>query len=480
MPATYTLVDTDTPPNTLDSGSIASGAAATIVAPAATVLINGIQFDTVASGDAIDLPVVNSGTNPVGSEQSGEWVIGNSTVTINGTQVGDIPATDSLPIAVELDGNPSGTWNAGTQTWEVTGPVIAYATVTVNTAPFGTAPSGGTFDVPVKNTSGVEVGSKIANDYIIANNQISYNGSFVDSISAEQALLLIGRLDGVQGGTYNSATNTIDFTTPVPPIHPITSAYLTSVGISNDGTVYFSATFQQRTGAQLWQMFNTYILTGVADGWLTSLDTFYFPRWGSATANKWNVMNPIDSDSAFRMIFNGGWSHTPAGAKGNAVNTFGNTKYDFVTQGVNIRNFTVAHYTNDEGSVGIDSGIDTPNGFYFTSYNNTTYDSRFFPFSVNSNKITTNPMGLLIGVSSAATVDLIRNGVTLNSLPNVSVAFKAGEDYMGALNRGGALLLHTNRRYSGRWTWRRALTASEVSSFNRATQILMTDMGIQA
>ena len=109
----------------LSTGSIPSGDTDGIVAPDATVLINGNQFDTVASGDSIDLPVVNGGSNPVGIEQAGEWVIGNSAVTINGTQVGDIVAEDSLPIAVELDGNPSGTWNAGTQTWEVTGPVIA-------------------------------------------------------------------------------------------------------------------------------------------------------------------------------------------------------------------------------------------------------------------------------------------------------------------------------------------------------------------
>lgn len=125
LPATYTLIDTDVPPNTLGSGSIAAGAAATIVAPAASVTVNTTPFGTAPSGGALDVPVVNGGANPVGSEQAGEWVIGNSTVTINGTQVGDIEAEDSLPIAVELDGNPSGVWNAGTQTWEVKGPVIA-------------------------------------------------------------------------------------------------------------------------------------------------------------------------------------------------------------------------------------------------------------------------------------------------------------------------------------------------------------------
>jgi hypothetical protein len=121
--ADYELYNTEG--TLLESGSIPSNEESGITAPDATILINGTQFADAPSGEPTDLPVVNGGSNPVGSEQSGEWVIGNSTVTINGTQVGDIVAEDSLPIAVELDGNPSGTWNAGTQTWEVTGPVIA-------------------------------------------------------------------------------------------------------------------------------------------------------------------------------------------------------------------------------------------------------------------------------------------------------------------------------------------------------------------
>jgi len=143
----------------LSTGSIPSGDTDSIVAPDATVLINGNQFDTVASGDAIDLPVVNGGSNPVGSEQAGQWVIGNSTVTINGTQVGDIAAEDSLPIAVELDGNPSGVWNAGTQTWEVTSPPCANGLLGINgNAGLVSVPSGGTANLEVRQ-GGVNVGS---------------------------------------------------------------------------------------------------------------------------------------------------------------------------------------------------------------------------------------------------------------------------------------------------------------------------------
>lgn len=120
LSATYTLVDTDVPPNTLDSGSIASGAAETIVAPAASVTVNSSPFGTAPSGGALDVPVVNGGSNPVGVIQSGQVVIGNNATFINGVQVTDQEAEVNANIAVELDGNPSGTWNAGLQTWEVT------------------------------------------------------------------------------------------------------------------------------------------------------------------------------------------------------------------------------------------------------------------------------------------------------------------------------------------------------------------------
>lgn len=116
----------------------------------ADITINSAPFGSAPSGGTFNVPVVNGGSNQVGSEQSGEWVIGNSTVTINGTQVADIVAEDSLPIAVELDGNPSGTWNAGTQTWEVTTPPCADATFSIDGTQVDTVASGADLDVSVE------------------------------------------------------------------------------------------------------------------------------------------------------------------------------------------------------------------------------------------------------------------------------------------------------------------------------------------
>jgi hypothetical protein len=151
LPATYTLVNTATPdPDVLQTGSIAAGGSETIVAPPVTVLVNGQPFASVPSGDPLDVPVVNGGSNPVGSEQGGEWVIGNSEVFINAVQVADIVAEDTANLAVELDGVPSGSWNAGTQTWEVDSLPCPNGSVEINGDQVATVASGGMVNIMVE------------------------------------------------------------------------------------------------------------------------------------------------------------------------------------------------------------------------------------------------------------------------------------------------------------------------------------------
>jgi len=55
--ATFTLINTATPPATLDSGSIPSGGSDVIVAPAVTILVNGQPYTVAPSGTTEDVPV---------------------------------------------------------------------------------------------------------------------------------------------------------------------------------------------------------------------------------------------------------------------------------------------------------------------------------------------------------------------------------------------------------------------------------------
>ena len=46
---------------------------------------------------------------------------------------------------------------------------------------------------------------------------------------------------------------------------------------------------------------------------------------GTAAQHKFNLKNPLDTDAAFRLVFNGGWTHSSTGSTPNGVNGFANT-----------------------------------------------------------------------------------------------------------------------------------------------------------
>jgi len=46
---------------------------------------------------------------------------------------------------------------------------------------------------------------------------------------------------------------------------------------------------------------------------------------GSATSHKWNLKDPRDLDAAYRLVFNGGWTHTSSGAQPNGTTGYANT-----------------------------------------------------------------------------------------------------------------------------------------------------------
>lgn len=47
---------------------------------------------------------------------------------------------------------------------------------------------------------------------------------------------------------------------------------------------------------------------------------------GSATSHKFNLKDPRDLDAAYRLVFNGGWTHSSTGALPNGTTGYANTK----------------------------------------------------------------------------------------------------------------------------------------------------------
>jgi hypothetical protein len=79
---------------------------------------------------------------------------------------------------------------------------------------------------------------------------------------------------------------------------------------------------------------NTFDLGLISNGLDTKMKALYPLVGGTASTHKYNFMDARDLDVAFRLTFNGGWTHSSNGALGNGTNTIAQThfndKFNFV------------------------------------------------------------------------------------------------------------------------------------------------------
>jgi len=84
---------------------------------------------------------------------------------------------------------------------------------------------------------------------------------------------------------------------------------------------------------------NELVLDLKATGIWTKMKALYPMVGGTATSHKFNLKNPSDSDTAFRLSFGGGWTHSSTGALPNGTNGYANT---FLTPSVSLSNYNTS------------------------------------------------------------------------------------------------------------------------------------------
>lgn len=82
---------------------------------------------------------------------------------------------------------------------------------------------------------------------------------------------------------------------------------------------------------------------------------------GTASTHKFNLKDPRDLDAAFRLVFNGGWTHSSTGAAPNGTNAYADTKLNPSTALTN-NNYHLTHYSRTQKTTGgeVDLGAISP------------------------------------------------------------------------------------------------------------------------
>jgi hypothetical protein len=95
---------------------------------------------------------------------------------------------------------------------------------------------------------------------------------------------------------------------------------------------------------------NTLVEGMKTDGVWTKMKAIYPFVGGTASTHKWNLKDPRDLDAAYRLVFNGGWTHSSNGATPNGTNgyadTYLNTSTNLTASSIHISSYL---RTNSDG-----------------------------------------------------------------------------------------------------------------------------------
>jgi len=255
--------------------------------------------------------------------------------------------------------------------------------------------------------------------------------------------------------------------TPTPSTSPIPSGtteantYLTAV-VSAGGTgINSSISAATRT-----------LFTSLVSNNLYNKIIAMYPYLGSNIEGcKFNAVNPIDSNAAFRLTYGGGMSFSISG-QSSTGNGYAST-YINSTTAPTLRSIGI--YTNTTNSDQIDVGTD---GITYMG-TNYPFGRAVFQFGgEGGNSYNSDGLGLYIGVYSASTDNtrLYRNGVFVDEDAVGSTSFGTRSLYLHAMNNGGTAAEFSQRRQAFS-IFTTELTPSEVSTLSTIINTWATSIG---
>jgi hypothetical protein len=154
-----------------------------------------------------------------------------------------------------------------------------------------------------------------------------------------------------------------------------------------------------------------------ADGIWTNMTAIYPFVGGTASTHKYNLKDPRDLDAAYRLAFNGGWTHNANGITGNGTNTYADT-FSFSSR-------TIGIYSRVNGKfLGQTAASEDSEGFY----------SNYVGFEMSGNILWANNNG--INISGAPFTKMYTVVDSNNSSANSLKVYRNGIDTLTPSSAG--------------------------------------------
>ena len=199
---------------------------------------------------------------------------------------------------------------------------------------------------------------------------------------------------------------------------------------------------------------------------------------GTASQHKFNLKNPLDTDAAFRLVFNGGWTHSSTGALPNGTNAYADTK--FQPSNSDYTNFNWGYYLRTNSISGNEFGVNQgPGNIYDYPRLDTNgylrYGGGEFSFLGGDTR------GLHSLNQASNQLKRFRNGVLTNTWSNSIINLSTNvliNYYIAARNNNGTATNFSNRERAFQYI-SDGLTDTEAANFYTAVQTFQTSLNRQ-
>ena len=214
-----------------------------------------------------------------------------------------------------------------------------------------------------------------------------------------------------------------------------------------------------------------------AAGVWTKMKAIYPFVGGSAASHKFNLKDPRDLDAAYRLVFNGGWTHTSTGSQPNGTTGYADTKLKPNNMAQNSAHMSTYLRTYNEN--GIDMGSNTINRFWISANIGTGLRPlgllNVVPFEVTGPNLDTKAF-LLASRTDSTTNKLFRNSSLIYNETAASSTPDVYNIYLGAVNvnNGGSQYSYREQAFASIGD---GLTDTEATTFYNAVQTYQTSLG---
>jgi len=224
---------------------------------------------------------------------------------------------------------------------------------------------------------------------------------------------------------------------------------------------------------------NTMDLSLISNGLDTKMKALYPFVGGTASTHKYNFMDARDLDAAFRLSFNGGWTHSSTGAKPNGTNAWADTFFTPLINNI-VNSSHLSYYSRtlvsetkiDMGCYGVIYGLDYNQ--IAISFGGTTYCNPNNGAGGAAVSFASNSQGFFVASRTSATnVFGQRNSTQITGTS--ATERNQNSIYLGALHQGLATTYFASKECAFS-SIGDGLSTSEALVFNTAIQNFNTSL----